>query len=95
MILHTGRPVTVHASTTSSFVTVADVLEAINVEMYGKVEMMFGVVRPPNLDNNGVEICHCQGVFTGLEYLRNRHGKAGLVRNEEGLDIWNLQLEFR
>jgi hypothetical protein len=78
IMLPNGRGITVHAYLGGhSFVTVGDVLDALDRMLLGKPSR---------------ELCSCLSDTTALHYLRNRHEWAGLTRNEEGFDIWDLRI---
>ena len=90
ILLANGRGITIHASQNGhSFVTVGDVLDAIDTVLFGKpsremsLPMMHGGLRGS---------CPCLSGTTVLQSLRSRHEWAGLTRNKEGFDVWDLRI---
>lgn len=87
ILLGNGRGITIHASQKGhSFVTVGDVLDAVDTVIFGKLSM-----SPPTYGGLGGS-CACLSVNTGLHFLRSQHKWAGLTSNEEGFDIWDLRI---
>jgi hypothetical protein len=92
ILLPNGRVVTIHASLEGQgFVTIGDVLNALDTRFLGKPskELPFSVERTyDELE----ELCLCLSRTTALHALRSRYEWAGLMRNEEGFDIWDLRI---
>jgi len=67
------------------------VLDALDMLLLGKpsrelslpVEVMYGSLE---------RSCSCLSGNTALHSLRNRYEWAGLMKNEEGFDIWDLRV---
>jgi hypothetical protein len=81
-----GRGIAIHASLRNhAFVTIGDVLEAIDTLFLGK---------PSEQLSSPVEgrSCLCSSRTTTLHTLRSRYEWAGLTRNEEGFDVWDLRI---
>ena len=92
LLLPDGTGITVHASHRGhSFVTVGDVLDGLDMLLLGKpsrelslpVEEIYGSLAGS---------CPCLSGTTALHSLRSRYERAGLVRSEEGFDIWDLRI---
>jgi hypothetical protein len=85
IMLPNGRGMTIHASLRGrSFVTVGDVLDALDRIFLGK----------PSRELNGGPAgqCSCLSGTTALHALRNQYKRACLTRSEEGYDIWDLRI---
>ena len=82
--------ITVHASHKGhSFVTVGDVLDALDTMLLGKPSRELSL--PVGAMYGGLaRSCPCLSGTTALHSLRNQYERAGLMRNEEGFDIWDL-----
>jgi hypothetical protein len=77
--------ITIHASFDShSFVTVGDVLGALNAAFLRGSS----TEAPPLVE--GIH-CACKN-GTALQALRSHYKRAGLMKTEEGFDIWDLRI---
>jgi hypothetical protein len=87
IMLPNGRGITVHASLRHrSFVTVGDVLDELDVMLFGKPpreEAAYGGWAGP---------CSCIRRTNAIHSLRKQYEWAGLVRAEEGFDVWDLRI---
>jgi hypothetical protein len=81
--------ITVHAPPSGhSFVTVGDVLNALDTAFLGRSSTEVS----PIVEGMDGDQCACQNETTALRALRSRYERAGLMRNEEGFDIWDLRI---
>jgi hypothetical protein len=92
ILLPNDRVVTVHASLEGQgFVTIGDVLNALDTRFLGKPSKELSFPMERTYDELE-ELCPCLSGTTALHALRSRHEWAGLMRNEEGFDIWDLRI---
>ena len=92
ILLPCGRGITVHASYNGSgFVTVGNVLDALDTMLLGKPSREF---FPPVEGSYGdlEESCRSMAERTALDSLRSHYVRAGLTRSQEGFDIWDLRI---
>jgi hypothetical protein len=90
ILLPDGRGITVHASHKGrSFVTVGDMLDALDTMLLGKPSREF-LIPVGAMCGGLARSCSCLSGTTALHSLRNQYERAGLMSNEEGFDIWDL-----
>lgn len=90
ILLPDGNGITVHASHKGrSFVTVGDVLDALDTMLLGKPSREL-LIPVEGMCGGLARSCSCLSGTTALHSLRNQYERAGLMSNEEGFDIWDL-----
>jgi hypothetical protein len=93
ILLQNGRGITIHASLRShSFVTVGDMLDALDTLLFGKPSRELSLPVEGTTYGDVGEPCACLSGSTALHSLRSRYERAGLTRNEEGFDVWDLRI---
>ena len=91
ILLPNSRGVTVHASLKKhSFVTVGDVLEALDTVLLGKPSRELSLPREATYGHGGSLYASSSG--TALRSLRSRYERAGMTRSPEGFDVWDLRV---